>query len=160
MNKIILFLCCVCLLSCKKGGQNNNTQSVNTVAQKDSIKQNKVIVLKDATKFAEKWPSLLDFETELINIGKNEIISEKQLEQLINLLAELKKSIPEKFKQPAINARIIVLETDLLLMNQFVKEINEEEASNQYLKLQKAYNVLINQLEALLTKEKDYEKYK
>ena len=158
MNKVILVINILILFSCKKetfkSQRITNTQSVN-----DSI-NNSTIVLNDGTLLIPDWVELANFQEELKSISTQNISTEKELEQLINLLSKLKETIPEKYKAAAIAARIKVLETELLMMNQFVTEQDFKLAAQRKSNTQKAYNLIINQIEALLIKEKDYEKYK
>jgi len=158
MNKIIFVISLLCLISCKKEGA-QTTQIITPQTQTDSVTTT-TIVLKDGTLLVSDWVELANFQEELKSVASKNIATEKELEQIINLLSKLKETIPEKFKTPTINARIKVIETELLMMNQFVKEQDFKSADTRKIRFQKAYNLFVNQIEALLIKEKDYEKYK
>ncbi len=158
MNKIILGFSFLLLFSCKKEGL--QTEKENPFQKNiDSVTVSS-ITLKDGTLLISDWVELANFQEELNSVVTKNISSQKELEQLINLLNKLKETIPDKFNTPAINARIKVMETELLMFSQYVKEQDIKQALIRKTNFQKAYNLVVNQIEALLIKEKDYENYK
>ena len=158
MNKAIVIVSILFFISCKKEGNHSKIEAPLQI-KIDTLMAPSVI-LKDGTLVISDWVELVNFQDELKSVASKNITTQKELEQIINLLNKLKETLPEKFKTPTIYARIKVLETELLMLNQFVKEQDFKQAAPRKLNTQKAYNLFINQTEALLIKEKDYEKYK
>lgn len=158
MNKIVVLIAMLLLFSCKKEIKQHAVKVYDKIEKDTLITQ--AIPLLNASKKISNWIELSDFENELTSVSNTSIRSEKQLEQLINLLTKIKETTPDKFKTNSINARIKVMETELLMYNQYVKEQDLKNSKIRKLRLQKTYNVLVNQISAQLTKEKDYQKYK
>ena len=157
MYKIVIIISFLGLISCKKEGT-QTTQIIEPLVKNDTIAV-ATIALSDGTKVISDWLELANFQSELKAVANKNITSEKELEQLINYLNKLKETIPEKFNKTAIQVRIKVIETELLMFNQYVKEQEYKLANERKNRLLKAYNLFINQLETLLIKERDYEEY-
>ena len=159
MNKILFIISLVGLISCKKEVV-QTTHKVITPATKIDAAPVTPVVLIDGTKIISDWLELDNFQSELQSVVSKQIESEKELEQLINYLNKLKETTPEKYRVPSVRARIKVMETELLMLNQYVKDQDYKSAAARKMRLQKAYNLFVKQLESLLIKERDYEKYK
>jgi len=160
MNKLVAFILLIALCACKKDSGKSTlikeTQNVSTV---DSIKKKNINVVS-STNFVEDWAEIISFETELKRVLSTNIQTEKDIELLKKLLADLKKTYPERFKTPAIEARIKVLETEILMLEQHLKDGALENLDDKLNRVQNTYNVFVGQIEALILKEKDYEKYR
>jgi len=160
MNKLVAFILLIALCACKKDSGKSTlikeTQNVSTV---DSIKKKNINVVS-STNFVEDWAEIISFETELKRVLSTNIQTEKDIELLKKLLADLKKTYPERFKTPAIEARIKVLETEILMLEQHLKDGALENLDDKLNRVQNTYNIFVGQIEALILKEKDYEKYR
>jgi len=157
--KIVLIMCLILAVSCKKEITKNQTVETEKNSLKEQVEVS-TVALEDGTKLINDWVELANFQGELKSVSDKHITSEKELEQLINYVNKLKETLPKKFDNTAIKTRIKVLETELLMYNQNVKDQDFNLASKRKINLQKAYNVFVNQIKALLIKERDYEKYK
>jgi len=160
MNKLVALILLIALCACKKDSGKSTlikeTQNVSTV---DSIKKKNINVVS-STNFVEDWAEIISFETELKRVLSTNTQTEKDIELLKKLLADLKKTYPERFKTPAIEARIKVLETEILMLEQHLKDGALENLDDKLNRVQNTYNVFVGQIEALILKEKDYEKYR
>jgi len=160
MNKLIALILLIALCACKKDtGKSIIIKETQNVSEVDSIK-NKNIHIVSSTGFVENWAEIVSFETELKRVLDTTIQTEKDIELLKKLLNDLKKTYPERFKTPAIEARIKVLETEILMLEQNLKDGYLEDLNQRLTKIQNTYNVFVEQIEALILKEKDYEKYR
>ena len=159
MKRFITLVFLTLLLSCKKD-HNESEIIVDTpkVTEIDSVKQQKLNIISSAS-FIDDWAEIIAFENELKKVLVRNIQTEKDIELLKKLLADVKKTHPESFKTPAIEARIKVLETEILMLNQNLKNLEISDLNGIFLRIQNAYNIFIGQIEALIIKEKDYEKY-
>ena len=159
MNKLIILVILMLLYSCKKDVKNStlvlDTQKTTST---DSIKKATINIVS-STSFIENWAEIVSFETELKRVLSTNIQTEKDIELLKKLLADLKKTYPERFKTPAIEARVKVLETEVLMLEQYLKDGSLEDLDHKLTRVQNTYNVFVGQIEALILKEKDYEKY-
>ena len=159
MNKLIALAFFITILSCKKDTKRNiPVIEKPPVSAIDSVKINK-LNLASSTNFVENWAEIVSFETELKRVLATNIQTEKDLALLKTLLEELKKTYPARFKKPAIEARVKVLETEILMLEQNLKDRVLNDIQGQLSRIQSIYNVFIGQIEALILKEKDYEKY-
>lgn len=118
------------------------------------------IQIRESAKFVENWAELSNLELELKSLFSRSLKSEKDVELLKTRLEELKTTIPEKYKTPAISARIKVLETNIFMLEQSLKDGVVKGTDKKLVSVFKSYNTLVGQIEALIIKEKDYEKYK
>ena len=159
MNKLITLILLIALSACKKDS-NKSTLIDETpkVSEVDSIKKINIHIVS-STGFVEDWAEIISFETELRRVLGTTIQTEKDIELLKKLLEDLKKTYPERFKTPAIEARIKVLETEILMLEQHLKDGVLEDLDEKLIRVQNTYNVFVGQIEALILKEKDYEKY-
>lgn len=159
MNKYTLITVLILLLSCKSETESvNPSQDVNSVNENKSV-QNVNWALKSSSEFTENWAEIIAFEDELKRVLTSEIQTEKDIELLKKIMGDVKSTCPERFKVPAIQARIKVLETEILMLEQELKDGVLTDVSNKKQHIQTAYNVFIGQIEALIYKERDYEKY-
>jgi hypothetical protein len=79
---------------------------------------------------------------------------------LLKLLEDLKKTYPERYKTPSIKARVKVLETEIFMLKQSLEDENLKTLDEKAIRIQQAYNIFIAKIEAIILKEKDYEKYR
>jgi len=160
MKRLIALVFLTMLLSCKK--ELKETKIVidtPQVTEIDSVKQKKLNIISSAN-FIDNWAEIIAFENELKRVLVRNIQSEKDTELLKKLLEDIKKTHPERFKTPAIEARIKVLETEILMLDQHLKDLALNDLNATFLRIQNSYNIFIEQIEALIIKEKDYEKYR
>jgi len=160
MNKLIALILLLALCACKKDSEKSTLiKEISSVSEVDSIKKKSINIVSSAN-FAENWAEIVSFETELKRVLGTNIQTEKDIELLKKLLEDLKKTYPERFKTPAIEARIKVLETEILMLEQNLKDGSLEGLEQELTRVQNTYNVFVGQIEALILKEKDYEKYR
>jgi len=160
MNKLIALLLIITLSSCKKDADTTIlTNETQQFSKTDSIKKKKINIASSAD-FVENWAEIISFEIELKRVLNTTIQTEKDIELLKKLLEDLKKTYPERFKTPAIEARIKVLETEILMLEQNLKDSSLKDLNHKLIRVQNTYNVFVGQIEALILKEKDYEKYR
>jgi len=160
MNKLIALLLIITLSSCKKDADKTIlTNETQQFSKTDSIKKKKINIASSAD-FVENWAEIISFEIELKRVLNTTIQTEKDIELLKKLLEDLKKTYPERFKTPAIEARIKVLETEILMLEQNLKDSSLKDLNHKLIRVQNTYNVFVGQIEALILKEKDYEKYR
>ena len=157
MNKIIMLLFSLILMSCNKEKKQIEKEEDKTVVV-DSVKRIK-IKLKASELITDDWAEIIAFESNLGKIEVRDIKSEKDIESLKNTLEELKKTIPKRFKNEAIAARIKVLETEVLILNQHLIDGDLKLIREKINQIKQAYNIFVSQIEAFIIKEKDYEKY-
>lgn len=159
MNKIIVLVFFLVIMSCKKDQNNQEVIQQNSVTSKnDSIKKSN-LSLNSSSQFTGDWVEIITFENELKRVLNSNITSEKDVFLLKDLLEKFKETYPERFKTLTIEARVKVLETEILMLEQDLKDGFLNDVSNKLVRIQKAYNVFVNQIEALILKERDYEKY-
>lgn len=159
MKKYTVLIIIVLLFSCKKeNGNVTITQETDVSFQKDAL-QKSDMTLKNSAEFTGDWAEIITFEDELKRVLNSIIQSEKDLELLKKLMGDVKDTYPEQFKTPTIEARVKVLDTELLMLEQDLKDGVLVDVLNKKHRIQKAYNVFVGQLEALILKERDYEKY-
>jgi len=160
MNKLIVLVLLIALCACKKDSRKSTLiKETQNVSKVDSIKK-KSINIVSSTGFVENWAEIVSFETELKRVLDTNIQTEKDIELLKNMLEDLKKTYPERFKTPAIEARIKVLETEILMLGQNLKDGSLEKLNQQLTRVQNTYNIFVGQIDALILKEKNYEKYR
>lgn len=160
MKKVIVLIFLTMLLSCKKELKDSKIViDTPPVMEIDSAKQKKLNILSSAN-FVDDWVAIIAFENELKRVLVRNIQSEKDLELLKKLLEDIKKTYPKRFKTSAIEARIKVLETEILMLDQSLKDLVLTDLNDAFLRIQNSYNILVEQIEALIIKEKDYEKYR
>ena len=105
MNKLIALVLLIALCACKRDTQKSTlVEETPNVSKIDSTKK-KSIHIVSSTGFVENWAEIVSFETELKRILGTTIQTEKDIELLKKLLEDLKKTCPERFKTPAIDAR-------------------------------------------------------
>ena len=159
MNKYIILMVVALLFSCKKGdGSSTATQEINSVIQNDSLQKTNWTI-NSSSKFTGDWAEIITFENELKRVLNSEIQTEKDVILLKKLMDDFKKTYPERFKTLTIEARVKVLETEVLMLEQDLKDGSFADVSNKKTRIQKAYNVFVGQIEAQIFKERDYEKY-
>ncbi|PHS07825.1 MAG: hypothetical protein COA88_07970 [Kordia sp.] len=159
MKKLIALILLVALYACKKDpGKSILIKDKLKVLKIDSIKQKNINIVSSIG-FVENWAEIISFETELKRVLSTNIQTPKDIELLKKLLSDLKNTYPERFKTPAIEARVKVLETDVLMLKQYLKDGSLEDLDHKLTRVQNTYNVFVGQIEALILKEKDYEKY-
>lgn len=160
MNKLITLILLLALCACKKGSGKailiNETPKVSEV---DSIKKKRINIVSSIG-FVENWAEVVSFETELKRVLSTDIQTKKDVELLIKLLEDLKKTYPERFKTPAIEARVKVLETEILMLEQILIDGSLNGLDQKLTRVQDSYNVFVGQIEVFISKEKDYEKYR
>lgn len=157
--RVIAVMFLVSLMACKNKSVNNTEDKSKQVVKKDSV-LNKQVTIKESASFVDDWAEIAGLELEIKQLFSREIATAKDVELLKTRLEELKKSIPEKFKKPAIEARVKVLETETLMLEQNIKDGMLSEVDGQLSNVLNAYNTFVGQIEALIIKEKDYELYK
>ncbi len=159
MNKYTLLAVFLLLLSCK-----GKTESVNIAQEVNSTEENNSTqkvnwIIKSSSEFTEDWAEIIAFEDELKRVLASEIQSEKDIALLKKIMGDVKLTYPSRFKTLTIEARVKVLETEILMLEQDLKDGALTNISNKKQRIQTAYNVFIGQIEALIYKERDYEKY-
>jgi len=160
MNKLIALVFLIALCACKRdSGKSTSIKETQNISEVDSIKKRKIHIVS-STGFVENWAEIVSFETELKRVLGTTIQTEKDIELLKKLLEDLKKTYPERFKTPAIKARIKVLETEIFMLEQNLKDGYLDDLDQRLTRVQNTYNVFVEQIEALILKEKDYEKYR
>jgi len=160
MKRLIALVFLTILLSCKKELKESKIIiDAPQVTEIDSVKQKKLNIIASAN-FIDDWAEIIAFESELKRVLVRNIQTEKDIELLKKLLEDVKKTYPERFKTPAIEARIKVLETEILMLDQYLKDHVLNDLNATFLRIQNSYNIFIGQIEALIVKEKDYEKYR
>jgi len=160
MKRLIALVFLTMLLSCKKElNESKIVIDAPQVTEIDSVKQQKLNIISSAD-FIEDWAEIITFETELKRVLVRNIQTEKDIELLKKLLEDIKKTQPERFKTPAIEARIKVLDTEILMLDQYLKDFALNDLNPTFLRIQNSYNIFVGQIEALIIKEKDYETYR
>lgn len=160
MNKLITLIVLIALCACKKDtGKSILIKETSNVSKADSIKKN-VVNIVSCTSFVENWAEIVSFETELKRVLGTNIQTEKDIELLKTLLEDFKKTYPERFKTPAIEARVKVLETNIFMLDQSLKDGSLGDLNQKLTGVQNTYNIFIGQIEALILKEKIHEKYR
>jgi len=160
MKRLIALVFLTMLFSCKKEiKQTKTVVDTPLVTAIDSVKQKKLNIAS-STNFIDDWAEIIAFENELKRVLVRNVQSEKDIELLKKLLEDVKKTHPKRFKTPAIEARIKVLETEVLMLDQSLKDLDLNGLNKSFLRIQDSYNIFIGQIEALIIKEKDYEKYR
>lgn len=159
MNKYIVLIVVALLFSCKKEVSGTITsEETNTVVQNDSLQKNNW-TLKNSSEYTGDWAEIIAFEDELKRVLNSNVQTEKDLELVKKLIGDFKETYPERFKTLTVEARVKVLETEILMLEQDLKDGFLEAVSNKKSRIQKAYNVFVGQIEAQIFKERDYEKY-
>lgn len=159
MSKLIALAFFMTILSCKKEvKKSTKVIEESRVSAIDSVKKSKLDIVSSIN-FVENWGEIVSFETELKRVLATNIQTDKDVALLKSLLEELKKTYPERFKTPAIEARVKVLETEILMLEQNLNDRSLNSIDSQLSRIQNSYNVFVRQVEALILKEKDYEKY-
>lgn len=159
MNRLIILVFFTCFFSCKKDVKKSTLiNENNNVVKNDSVKKI-TISIATSVNFADNWSEIVAFENELNRLVESSIQTEKDIELLKKLLQDLKDTCPERFKTNTIDVRIKVLETEVLMLEQSLKDQSLSKINTELSRILKAYNVFIWQIEALILKEKDYEKY-
>ncbi len=160
MKKLFPIIIFISLLACKKDNITNKTiQAVQKDTLATNLKSNKLQIITSEN-FNDDWSELISFETELKRVVSKPINSEKDIELLLKLLSDIKKTYPEKFKTPGIEARVKVLETSILMFSLNLKEGILENVDENILEIKTAHNNFVNKIKTHILKEKDYEKYK
>jgi len=160
MKRLIALVFLTMMLSCKKENSSLKKVDKRPVPIKiDSIKKIQ-LTIRSAAKFTDDWSEIITFENELKRVLVRNIQTEKDIGLLKKLLEDVKKTHPKRFKTLAIEARIKVLETEILMLDQSLKDLSLKDLNNTYLRIQNSYNIFIGKIEALIIKEKDYEKYR
>lgn len=160
MKKLFPIIIFISLLACKKDNiANKTTQTIQKDTLATNLKSNKLQIITSEN-FNDDWSELISFETELKRVVSKPINSEKDIELLLKLLSDIKKTYPEKFKTPGIEARVKVLETSILMFSLNLKEGILENVDKNILEIKTAHNNFVNKIKTHILKEKDYEKYK
>lgn len=158
MNNYIIVIVVALMISCKKDGHTTTLQQ-NETSEQNKTKPQGEFTLKKCSEFTGDWAEIISFENELKRVLTTEIESEKDLELLKKVMGDFKDTYPERFKTLTIEARVKVLETEILMLEQDLKDVFLKDVNNKKARIQKAYNVFVSQIEAQIYKEKDYEKY-
>lgn len=159
MNRIIIIVLILLSFSCKKEEQSSVNEENNEVVQnKEGDKPKRTI--KQSSKLVDNWEEIIALESEIKRVVSSDIKSVKDVELLKGLIIKLKESYPERFKTLAIETRVKVLETEVLMLEQDLKLEITKNVDERLDKISESYNIFIEQIEALIIKEKDYEKYK
>lgn len=158
MKKIVFILVIlISASSCKK--KSSNTKTVLPEVKIDSVKVGKISI-KESSFFVDDWAEITSLESEIKLLLTKSLKSEKDVELLKAKVEEVKKSIPENFKTPAIQARIKVIETETMMLEQYLKDVEIKKATKQLERIFTSYNTFVGQIEAFIIKQKDYETYK
>ena len=156
--RIVLILCLLLLCGCQKKQGKPQESHAPKIESDTTLTKTKLISGKQ---HIDDWAELLALESELEQVvTTRKIRSPKDLELLKKLLDDLKNNYDPKFKIMAIEARIKVLETEILMLEQDLKDNNLKAVDVKLERIRKAYNVFVNQIAAFIAKEKDYEKYR
>ena len=159
MNRYVFFIVFVVFFSCKKDTKAIKTAIIEeAVEQTDSVKFT-TANLRSSAKFTGDWAEILTFENELKRVLNAKLQTEKDVSLLKELLEKVKETYPEKFKTLPIESRVKVLETEILMLEQDLKDGFLADINSKKERVQKAYNIFVSQIETLLIKEKDYERY-
>lgn len=160
MNKIYLLIFLLIFTACSKDSKKEISQEKNIKnILTDSINKRNINI-KSSEDFNESWSEIASFESELRRLLNTNFQTEKDIELLIKQLNDLKKTYPKRYKTPIIEARVKVLETEILILKQTLKDNVLSDLNNNSLRIQKAYNIFVTQIETQILKEKDYEKYR
>lgn len=157
--RVIAVMFFVSLVACKDKSVDSVKEDNKHVVKIDSA-SNKKVAIKESASFVDDWAEIAGLELEIKQLFSREIATAKDVELLKTRLEELKQSIPEKFKKPAIEARVKVLETETSMLEQNLKDGVLNGVDDQLANVLNAYNTFVGQIEALIIKEKDYELYK
>ncbi len=159
MNRYVFFIVFVVFFSCKKDAKAIKTAIIeDAIEQTDSVKFT-TTNLRSSAKFTGDWAEILTFENELKRVLNAKLQTEKDVSLLKELLEKVKETYPEKFKTLPIESRVKVLETEILMLEQDLKDGFLADINSKKERVQKAYNIFVSQIETLLIKEKDYERY-
>lgn len=159
MNRYVFFIVFVVFFSCKKDAKAIKTAIIEEVVeQTDSVKFT-TTNLRSSAKFTGDWAEILTFENELKRVLNAKLQTEKDVSLLKELLEKVKETYPEKLKTLPIESRVKVLETEILMLEQDLKDGFLADINSKKERVQKAYNIFVSQIETLLIKEKDYERY-
>ncbi|MGB0895820.1 MAG: hypothetical protein ACPGU9_05635 [Flavobacteriaceae bacterium] len=158
MNNYIIIILFLLICSCKK--ETSSTISQQEISKESSNAQKGNLILKKCSEFTGDWAEIIAFEDELKRVLTTETQMDKDLELLKKLLEDFKKTYPKRFKTLTIEARVKVLETEILMLEQDLKDYNYSQITTKKGRIQNAYNVFVSQIEAQIYKERDYEKYK
>lgn len=159
MNRYVFFIVFVVFFSCKKDTKAIKTAIIEEVVeQTDSVKFT-TTNLRSSAKFTGDWAEILTFENELKRVLNAKLQTEKDVSLLKELLEKVKETYPEKFKTMPVESRVKVLETEILMLEQDLKDGFLADINSKKERVQKAYNIFVSQIETLLIKEKDYERY-
>lgn len=158
MNRIIIIILVLLSFSCKKEEQSSvNEEKAEVVQNEEGDKSNRAI--KQSSKLVDNWEEIIALESEVKRVVSSSIKSEKDVELLKGLIIKLKDSYPERFKTMAIETRVKVLETEVLMLEQDLKLDITKNVNERLDRISESYNIFVEQIEALIIKEKDYEKY-
>ena len=158
--KIYLLIFLLIFTACSKDSKKEISQEKNIKnILTDSINKRNINI-KSSEDFNESWSEIASFESELRRLLNTNFQTEKDIELLIKQLNDLKKTYPKRYKTPIIEARVKVLETEILILKQTLKDNVLSDLNNNSLRIQKAYNIFVTQIETQILKEKDYEKYR
>ena len=144
-------------MSCNKDKSQNEITNNNLVVF-DSVNV-KEVKLKPSETIVDDWAEIVVFENNLSKIQIGKVNEVKDIEALISALEALKESIPESFNSQPISVRIKVLETEILMLNQYLTDQDTKAVNDKISDVKQAYNIFVGQIEAYVIKEKDYEKY-
>lgn len=158
MNKVIALIVLMAVYACKKDSVTTNKEK-NNIAKSDTTKK-RSIVINSCEDFIVNWSEIISFESELRRVLITDISNEKDLELLLKLLEDLKKTYPERYKTPSIKARVKVLETEIFMLKQSLEDENLKTLDEKAIRIQEAYNIFVAKIKAIILKEKDYEKYR
>ena len=160
MNKLIIVVLAIFLHACKKDVEKTiTTKETSNASKLDSINKVPVNIISSEESI-ENWAEIVSFESELRRVLTTEISSEKDIELLIKLLEDIKKTYPKRFKTSIIEARVKVLETEIFILKQYLQDGSLKKIDEKSVRIQEAYNIFVEQIKSLILKEKDYEKYR
>lgn len=159
MNRIIIIILILLSFSCKKEEQSSTSEEKNDIVQNEGEQKPKRTI-KQSSKLIDNWEEIIALESEVKRVASSNVKSAKDVELLKGLIVKLKESYPDRFKTLAIETRVKVLETEVLMLEQDLKLDITKNVDERLDRISESYNIFVEQIEALIIKEKDYEKYK
>ena len=140
---IILLVISINVLACKK--DEKQPEDVNQeIVISDEVRKNLpqiIAVTGKAKKTIESWTEYTDFDTELRRIYEKDVDLETLYTELIRREKEIRESkFPEKFENPSIRSRLLVLQTYLGRALAGLKENNPEQIVKEKTEVIKSYN--------------------
>ena len=133
------------VLACKKDAKQPENVKQEIIIS-DEVRKNlpQIIALTGKAKATiETWTEFTDFDSEFRRIYEKDIDLKTLYTELIRREKELKESkFPEKFDNPAVRSRLLVLQTYLGRALAGLQENNLEQIATEKAEVIKAYNAL------------------